>query len=57
MVDKELDETMKAAVDMATILGEHSNEAEKETKDKLSEVLNYYAKEFSTTGSVFGVKS
>ena len=51
---KELDETMKAAVDMATILGEHSNEAEKETKDKLSEVLNYYAKEFSTTGSVFG---
>ena len=50
---QELDEIIKAARDMVYILADHSNEAEKDTKAKLSEVLNHYANEYSTTGSEF----
>ena len=50
---QELDEIIKAARDMVDILADHSNEAEKDTKAKLSEVLNHYANEYSTTGSEF----
>jgi len=50
---QELDEIIKSARDMVSILADHSNEAEKDTKAKLSEVLNHYADEYSTTGSEF----